>query len=242
MDAILPLARGGWHAFQGSDNVTVSRWPLVRTRTTTVPEAEREQAIALVDLPDERFDVDLYVLNNHYKCCDPEQNDPLRQQQSDAIVAWLRDARTPGDAIDLPPGTPIVVTGDLNIIGSRQPIATLLDGDVQDEARYGPDALLDWDDSALRDLHPRHNVGGSEDYTWRNDQDPFDPGRLDFVLFTDSVLEVVQGFVLDTSTLDPAWLAAAGLQRFDVFADDEGRVHDHLPLVFDFRVRVPGAR
>lgn len=237
MDRVQPLPAGRWHAFQASDNVTVSRWPLRLTRAETVPEAQRPQAIALVDLPDAEFAVDLYLLNNHYKCCDPLVNDPLRQQQSDAILAWLRDARTPGGEVDLPPGTPMAVVGDLNIVGSFEPVTTLLAGDVRDEARYGADGPPDWDGTALVDLHPRHNGAGAADYTWRNDEDPYDPGRLDFVLYTDSVLEPVQAFVLDTAALEASALRAAGLERYDVYADDAGRVADHLPIVVDFRVR-----
>jgi hypothetical protein len=50
------------------------------------------------------------------------------------------------------------------------------------------------------------------------------------------VLEVVHSFVLDTTSWSEAELARAGLMRLDVMADAEGRIHDHLPLVVDFRV------
>jgi endonuclease/exonuclease/phosphatase family metal-dependent hydrolase len=236
MNVHLPV-EGGWNGFQGGDNVVVCRFPLRMTRSRTVPEAQRSQAVALVDLPDERFPADLYVLNNHFKCCDPERYDALRQQQADAIVAWLRDARTPGGEVDLPAGTPLVVAGDLNIVGSFQPVTTLLEGDVLDEERYGPDFPPDWDASPLADLRPRHN-GDPEgaDWTWRNDTDRYPPGRLDFVLYSDSVLELLAGFVLDTTTWSDDDLARAALERYDVTADGRGEVHDHLPLVADFRV------
>ena len=59
--------------------------------------------MCLVDLPDDRFSNDLYVMNNHYKCCGGF--DARRQEQSDALVNWQRDARTPGGFITLPAGT-----------------------------------------------------------------------------------------------------------------------------------------
>jgi len=236
MNVHLPR-EGGWHGFQGGDNVVVSRFPLSRTRSRTVPEPERSQAVALVDLPDSRFEVDFYVLVNHFKCCDPERFDGLRQQQADAIVAWLRDVRTPGGAEDLPPGTPFAVVGDLNIVGSFQPVVTLVEGDVWDEERYGVDFPPDWDASTLVDLRPRHNGHPEgDDWTWRDDTDRFPPGRLDFVLYSDSVLEVLRSFTLNTTTWSDEDLARAGLERYDVTADEEGRVFDHLPLVADFRV------
>lgn len=237
MNAALPPPPGAtWHAWQGSDNVVVSKYPLRMTLKDTTPAGDRKQALALVDLPDDRFHVDLYVFNNHYKCCGGEANDPQRQKQSDAIAAWIRDARTPGGHVDLPPGTPIIVAGDLNIVGGFGPVRTLLEGDIVDEATYGPDAPPDWDDTAFTDLRPRHNGDGADEYTWRDDNDRWPPGRLDFIIYSDSVLEPARSFVLNTVSMSDLDLQATGLQRFDVTADDAGRTYDHLPLVVDFRV------
>ncbi|MCK4342039.1 MAG: endonuclease/exonuclease/phosphatase family protein, partial [Phycisphaerae bacterium] len=237
MNEIAPLPDGAsWHAFQGYDNVIVSKYPLKETRTSTIPKGQRDLAIALVDLPDEDFNIDFYVLNNHYKCCNGEKNDPKRQQQSDAIVSWLRDARTPGGEIDLPAGTAFAVVGDLNIVGSFQPVQTLIEGDIIDEEHYGKDFPLDWDDTSLVDPHPRHNIAGPDDYTWRNDHSDYEPGRIDFIIYTDSVLAAVQTFVLNTTTMSNEDLRAAGLQRRDICADTRYEDFDHLPLVADFRV------
>ncbi len=237
LNVVLPLPGGRtWHAYQGQSNVIAARFPLKLTRDKLVPAGERDLAIALIDLPDDRFPVDLYVLNNHFKCCDGEKNDPLRQQQADAIVAWLRDARTAGGEIDLPDRTPIAVVGDLNLVGGPRPLETLLTGDILDEERYGPDAVPDWDDTPLSDLRPRHNLTGVEDWTWRDDTQQWPPGRLDFILYTDSVLHPVKSFVLNTTKMTPDELAAAGLEPLDVCQDDEGAEYDHLPLVVDFLV------
>jgi endonuclease/exonuclease/phosphatase family metal-dependent hydrolase len=237
MNAILPLEDGQqWHAFRGADNVIVSRYPLMETRTATEPRGDREQAIALIDLPERPLEVDLYVMNNHYKCCDPEKNDVRRQEQSDAIVNWIRDARTPGGEIDLPPETPIIVAGDLNIVGSFEPVRTLVEGDIADEDAYGADFLPDWDDSPMTDLHPKHNGTGADDYTWRDDTSQYDPGRLDYIIYTDSVMEVLNAYVLNTTTMSAEDLAATALEKLDVVVDDAGKEFDHLPLVADFRI------
>ena len=238
MDTILPLANGAhWQAFMGSDCVLVSRYPLKMTATETIPAGERDLAMALVDLPDAQFGIDLYVLDNHFKCCDPAKNDVRRQEQADSIVAWLRDAREPGGHIDLPAGTGMVVCGDLNLVGSFQPAQTLIDGNIEDEQKYGADSPPDWDGTALTDAHPLHNIIGPDDYTWRNDDDKYDPGRIDFIFYTDSVLNAVKTFALDTLNMSDEDLHAAGLEKLDVATDATGHDIDHYPLVVDFEVR-----
>ncbi len=238
LDSIVPHAGGGsWfaHASPGSNDVIAAKYPLSLRATATIPPGERDLAMALVDLPDSLFGHDLYAINAHFKCCGDDGNDPERQQQADAITSWMRDARTPGGFIDLPPNTPIAVVGDFNIIASYQPVATLLNGDVQDEATYGPDSPPDWDGSAGVDLRPAHNRREPYTYTWRDDFSSFAPGRLDYVTYTDSVVRVGNSFVLNTGLMSTAELTASGLQVWDVTTDAAGEDYDHLPLVVDFR-------
>lgn len=237
LDGISPLAGGGsWSVHRASINTVIAaRYSLSLEATATVPAGQRPLAMALVDLPDALFDSDLYVINTHFKCCGDEGNDPLRQQQADAIVSWMRDARSPGGAITLPADTGIVVAGDLNMIASFQPVATLLNGDVLDELQYGPDAPPDWDGGGNVDLQARHNGRESFDYTWRNDNSLFAPGRLDYVTYSDSSLRRANAFVLNTMRMAPAELAAAGLQAEDVARDGSQGDYDHLPIVVDWR-------
>lgn len=243
MNAIAPLPEDGtWYGHMGSDNVIVSKFPLKMEATQTTPRGDRPQAMALVDLPDDDFTFDFYIMNNHYKCCsDKPENELRRQKQSDAIVAWLRDARTPGGEIDLAAGTALAVVGDLNIVQGYEPVATLVTGDIVDEATYGEDFAPDWDDSDLLDTHPLHNAVGPDDYTWRDDTDQWDPGRLDYIIVSDSMLEIANKFVLNTTTMSPQDLERTGLQVLDVCVDDAGERFDHLPLVVDLRPRVPEA-
>jgi len=234
-DAVLPLGGGaGWQATIGYSNVIVSRYPLTMLASDTVPQGQRAQAMALVDLPNAAFSVDLYLINEHYKCCGGSNNDNKRQKQSDAVVNWMRDARTPGESIDLPPDTPIIVLGDLNMVGSLGPLDTLLCGNILDNGTYGPDSPPDWDTSCDTDLHPLHNVAGPADYTWRDDNSSFNPGRLDYIIFTDTVLTPANRFILNTTTMSAAELSATGLQTFDVVVAPPGDF-DHLPLVVDLR-------
>ena len=55
----------------------------------------------------------------------------------------------------------------------------------------------------------------------------FPPGRLDYIVYSDSTAEMRQSFVLDTAILSDAALDAAGLRRSDSLASD------HLPVVLD---------
>ena len=191
----------------------------------------------MVDLPNAQFVTDFYLMNNHFRCCGDFPTGPEnmeRQRQADALVNWMRDARTSGGNVDLPANTPMAVVGDLNIVGGMvDPLNTLLPGNIFNEGTYGSDSPPDWDGTSLTDSHPLHNVVGPDDYTWRNDSSIYNPGRLDYVLYTDSAVGTANRFILNSTLMTPAELAATGLQQFDS-ANSPG-IFDHLPLVVDFR-------
>ena len=215
-----------------------SRWPISNQQANITPAGAKPVMAALVDLPDADFPVDLYLMNAHYRCCGGTTNDPLRQRDSDAIVSWLRDVRTPGGSVELPYATPIIVLGDMNIVGGQQPLLTLATGDIQDNSRYGVDSSPDWDGSANTVLDATHNaVAGADTHTWRNDLDVVAPGRLDYMVYSDSVVAPTKSFVLNTASMDDEDLTAAGLQPFDSLYDGSRGHYDHLPVVMDFLVR-----
>jgi endonuclease/exonuclease/phosphatase family metal-dependent hydrolase len=239
MNSILPLGGGAtWYAHQAFDNVVVSKYPLSMTRSSTVPvPSGTSYAMALVDLPNAQFDTDFYFMDVHFKCCSDEGwEEDRRQQQADALVNWMRDARTPGGFVNLPTGTPMAVVGDLNVVQTPNPLNTLLTGDVVWEASFGPDSPPDWDGTDLADAHPVHNGSGSTDWTYRSGG--FSPSRLDFVLYTDSVVATANRFVLNTVSMTAAERAATGLQQYDVTLTTSN--YDHIPVVVDFRFPMPG--
>ncbi|GJM22818.1 MAG: hypothetical protein DHS20C15_27330 [Planctomycetota bacterium] len=235
MDSIAPIP-GGWHGHKEGDSVILSKFPLSMLANDTIPEGDKGVAMALIDLPDDRFSTDLYMMNNHYKCCGG--NDHRRQEQSDALVNWMRDIREPGGFITLPAGTAMMVIGDLNLVDGFQPVQTLIDGNIIDNASFGPDSPPDWDASDATDEHPLHNVVGPADWTWYT-PGQYDPGRLDFVITTDSVLQSVHRYALNTTTMSAGDLAATGLQATDVTVDFIGQAFDHIPLVIDYREADP---
>lgn len=220
----LPSAPGeAWHAVKrDAGNVVASRFPVLGS-WLALP-GSRITAVLLDPRP--ALDTDLLVVANHWSCCTA---DAARQDQADGLIRFLLDARTPGGSLDLVDGTPIVICGDFNLVGWRQQLVTLLTGDIDDNAASGPDSPPDWDGTALLAADLRH----PDEYfaaTWWDDNSPFYPGRLDWIFYTGSVLELGTHVVVETRSMTDANLAANGL-----LAADTRAASDHAPVFADFR-------
>jgi len=113
---------------------------------------------------------------------------------------------------------PLVIGGDFNLVGSRQPLFQLSRG-------------LDVDGSDLVPADARR-LGERTFATWRNPRDRFTPGRLDFVLVSDAALVSTGAFVLAPEDLDDAALERLGLDRVGLYRS----LSDHVPLFADVRV------
>ena len=239
LDAALPLSDGEmWRAHRGQDNVIVARFDLELRADETIHQQRaltRGHALALVDMPDATYASDLYMVCAHFKSSGGDLNVQLRQHHADALIEWVRDIQTPGGKIDLAKGTPWIILGDLNAYDTDPAyhVTTLVTGDIVNEDKYGPDTKPDWDGTVATDALPRHNGTGSETYTWRNDAEGFSPGALDRIIYADSVMRVDNSFVLNTTTMTPGELQAAGLEANDVFLNPRTGYYDHLPLVVD---------
>lgn len=229
-----------WQVVNVRDTVIATHFDLIEDGFEVYTRGIRPsmaQAAALVDLPEERFGhADLYVICAHFKADGGIGDIRERGRQADVIMRQVRDFKSPGDKLDLPNNTPYIILGDLNVYDTDPALhlQTLLTGDIQFEQDYGSDVIPDWDGSSLADVLPSHNGLESEFYTWRADSSPFNPGALDRILFTDSVLQVSNAFVLNTTLLTDEALEALGLQRDDVVLDASTGYYDHLPIVVDF--------
>jgi len=213
-----------WHAVKrDAGNVIVSRLPIIDS-WEVLPGARITAALL-----DTGTEPDLLVVANHFSCCTADEN---RQEQADALIAFLRDARSPGGEITLPTDTPIVATGDFNLVGLRRQLETLLTGDIADNGAFGPDAPPDWDGSSFDVALGRHPDARLV-HTWRNDFSSFYPGRLDWLFFTGSVMTLHESVTVETRSMSTAALAAAGL-----LAGDTGTASDHAPLVADVTLGV----
>ncbi|MEJ2541455.1 MAG: endonuclease/exonuclease/phosphatase family protein [Gemmatimonadota bacterium] len=147
---------------------------------------------------------------------DGSPQDLLRRLQAQTL---LREVRRVTAA---PSQAPVVVAGDLNLVGGRGPLDLLLaDGGNP----FGPLAVA---------TLPRLDEGVWA--TWLSERQAlFGPGRLDFTLYSDETLEQVGGFVLGATGLSDSEMASLGI---DGTAAAELK-EDHLPMVVDLRLRDP---
>jgi exonuclease III len=204
---------GEWFAVQQGDLITLSRHPFIEDWADGFRPLRARIFPTMIDINGQP----VLIFNAHLSCCDDDEN---RQNEVDSFIAFLRDG-------SIPFGTPIIMSGDMNLVGNAQQVTTLLTGDIIDEETFGADHFPDWDGTPLVDLFPRH-TNSNFTFTWRDPTSSFGPGRLDYMIYTDSLLNA-QGFVFDTSWLDEATLTA-----FDLLAEDTTVTSDHLPLVGDY--------
>ncbi len=224
---ILPLADGEWSVVNWSDRLTFSRLPLVTGWPVTYDPIDGRFTVSAVELPDGRW---LALFNAHMSCCEWEQD---RQLEADSFIAYLRGLTDPTHANALPEGTPMILVGDLNLVQGSQPLTTLLTGEIVNTSWYGQGVPPDWDGSPLADLVSRLTERRVA-YTWRADHGSYWPGRLDFVIYTDSVLSVEHSYVLHTVEMSDDVLDSHGLRPDDTYI-----ASDHLPHVADIRLADP---
>ena len=241
LDESVPLADAArWQAHGQSDVVIASRFPIsmrASRREDWGAGVPRTHVMGLIQLPASLAVEGLYVVGVHAQSRGEPRHVKARQEQADAIASWVRDLRTPGGVADLAARTPIVILGDLNAYrtDSAHHVTTLLTGRISNRSRFGSGGSLDWDDSPLRDARPVHNGSGSATHTFgHGSASLYPPGELDRVLFTDSVLTMLGGFVLDTTALTPAELSRSGLNADDIVLNTTTGLIDHLPVVVDF--------
>lgn len=213
-----------WNAVKlDAGNVTVSKYPI--TQSWLVYPDHRITA-SLIDLP-QWFENDILVINCHYKCCGGISNDETRQREADATIAFILDAKTPGGIINLPSETPFIILGDLNLVGDRQQLITLITGEIINTQLFGNGGPPDWDNTDLDDLLSQQSDKRTA-YTWRDDESSFPPGRLDYQIFSNSVMTVEKDFVIQTEVMSQSRLNQYGLQL-----PDTKTASDHFPKVAD---------
>ena len=165
--------------------------------------------------------------SSHLKCCGGATNEAKRQAEADEFMAFHRDAMQPGGELTLPEGSPFIFGGDLNMVGLGDPIVTLQTGDIYDEATYGEDFAPDWDGTGMLEL-PILQADRPMDYTWRNDNSDYAPGKLDYAIVSDGVVQVLRSFGLQTQDMSGERLGDYGLLATDTWV-----ASDHLPIVVD---------
>jgi len=219
LDHVLPRPRGArWWAVQVADCVTASAYPVLAAA------AVDGNLVVYVDLPDERTSRDLVLFNVHLPCC---EDDAGRDRESDQLARTWRDLLEGAGPFVIDPQAAMIIAGDFNFVGFRRQLRAVRDGIFIDDS-LGPDFSPGRELGSLATAPLRH-THAPVIYTWRSDDSPFAPGKLDFLFFTSDVARLRKSFVLDTATLPVAELKRRRLRRADSLL-----ASDHLPLVADF--------
>ena len=206
---------GPWyHAKRFPDVHCVSRFPILDQASINGNGA------FLLDLGER----EVLFINVHFPCCD---NDFDRQAEVDNVMRFIRESKEGQESVPIQEDTPILIVGDMNLVGFADQLHTLITGDIANNGAFGPDFGPDWDGEDLADAIPLV-TGLPLAYTYEDESSSFGPGRLDFVLYTSSVLKASNSFVLKTETLSPDIRNQANLQF------DDSQSSDHLPVVVDF--------
>jgi hypothetical protein len=149
----------------------------------------------------------LQLINAHLPCCRPSGVEDRRRLQIDAAMTHARRRRT-----DFP-DAPMLLIGDLNLVGTDTVLADLVRGDG-----LGPKWL---------DLVPTRPTRPTT-ATWRVVGSRFPPSRLDYALISHPPPSGTRAFIFDTRSLPMSWLASHSLER-----GDSDAASDHQAVIVD---------
>jgi exonuclease III len=225
VESFLPSGNGEqwYHAKAGPDIIVVSKF-----RIKSVYQIDGNGGF-LLDLRPE-FDSDLLLLNAHPPCC---QNVESRTNELDHLMSFVRDAKEDGGVLTIDENTPIAILGDMNLVSSSQTQQILTTGNLVNNSTYGPDFIPDWDNTDFDDAKPL-TTGVPMTFTWYSEYESYSPGRLDYIVYSGSVMNLENSYVLFTMGMESDLLSEYGLRFRDVVD-----ASDHLPVVADFSFIIP---
>ena len=211
-----------WHkSWTYRDLVILSRFQIIQD--ASMISSERTM-VAELDT-EEHLGSNLLIFNSHLSCC---SNNDLRQDQVDEFSGSWRDWMLNGDGpFQLEVGAPFIHVGDFNFVGYREQVETLRDGNIVDESQFGNDFSPDWDFTDIAETFPQH-THKRMGYTWRNDESSFNPGKLDYIFYSDATITTGNQFILNSLALDELTLEHYGIEQ-----NDTKNASDHLPLIID---------
>ncbi len=222
LESILPSSnyQQWYNAKEGPDCHAISRYPILESALISGNGA------FLLDVPN--VETEMLLIVAHPPCC---ANNVDRQMEVDAMMKFLREAKNGHGPIPIKSGTPIVIVGDMNLVGDHRQLETLLSGDIYDESNYGTDFNPDWDGNHLLDSHP-YITNAPFSYTWYDEGSSFSPGKLDYIIYSGSNLMLQNSYSLFTP-----FLPEDSLHAFNLSTDDVLFASDHLPIVADFQFK-----
>lgn len=181
-------------------------------------------------LYDEAEENPMILYNVHLPCC---ANDDERQTEIDRILSILREKNNSNQIdFEYPENAPTIITGDFNMVGLEQNYLSFIEGDIVSEFFFGQDFAPDWNGNNLIDANP-YVTGYPSNYTWRSESSGYNPGKLDFIFYSGSVMQQQNAFVLDTE-----YLSAQALSDLNLNASSSALASDHLPVIVDFTLGV----
>lgn len=213
-----------WHVVFGAGGGTLrcavaSRLPLESAEPFELlpypdwPQRSLRVAGAVIKTANKR----LLCVSVHLRCCGGigSQQDFIRILEVETIREELRKLAE-SQTFD-----GVIVAGDFNLVGSRRPLDLLT-------------THLDITSLSLIEAEP-YQLDGLSNATWSDRAQPFAPGRLDYLLFSNRTMALRNTFVLDARDLNPDALPRLGLR-----SDDTASASDHFPVVADVQWAVPG--
>ena len=205
-----------WYAAKnGNDLITVSRYPISFDREVA------GNSVLEIETPNGP----LVIFNCHLPCCDNNQG---RVEEIDALLSYLNSSLEGDSDLEIAFGTPYIFLGDMNLVGHASQLESMITGNIIDNQRFGPDPRINYGFDSMADSKPGTTAYPGS-FTWQDQWSSFPPGRLDFIIYTNSVMDLVNSFTLNSLKMEDQTLNELGLQRTDT-----ERASDHLPLICDF--------
>lgn len=155
------------------------------------------------------------VVGVHLTCCGTR--DDWREARRRLAAAVVRNRIRSAVPRMRPAG--VVLAGDMNLVGGRAPLDTLLA--TITTPPLGP----------LRRA-PAVQFDGWTDWTWDARGTPFNAGRVDNIVYSAGTLDLVRARVWDTESMEPDTLRAYGLTP-----ETSRTIGRHRPVVVDLRFR-----
>jgi exonuclease III len=209
------------HDAGDGDTHLISRYPVVAS-----DQIDKESTVYMVDKDGQP----MMVISSHPPCCNNDDGRRLAFNNMMQFIDRAKKGEGP-EAFHLEEGTPIIITGDMNLVRDADQQRTLLHGEYTDPS-YGPDMTPDWDGSSFEDSKAA-NPFMPTSFTWYSPRSSFGAGRLDYIVYSGSVLTQKNAFTLHTPSLPDEAFApggvAEGLEKLDT-----QEASDHLPVVVDF--------
>ncbi len=222
---LLPEEQRPWFAKKfPPDLVFLSHYPILQSFVIEGSEKGQTNGAVLLEFPVAPVGKILMLIANP-PCCGADRG---RQFEADAMMDFIRGAKEPGGIIELPENTPIFITGDMDFVGDSQQPRTLKTGEIVNSETFGTPFKPDWDGTNFTDLRPRHTHEPLF-YTYFDKTGPYLPGRLDYIVYSDTVIKAMKAFVLSTPSMPAEFLNYYGLE-----ANDTTVASDHLPMVGNF--------